>query len=151
MRLSSSSTTFSSSVQLFLADVPSAPRKLNVTDYNRDRFTLQWEKPKSDGGAPLSGYVVQVCKLSDTDFVTVGRVDATITTFTVEDLKEGDKYYARVLAENPAGLSKSGAELKTPVVTRCPYGEFKSAFTPLVITDDLTLCCEVGILVKLCC
>ena len=59
------------------------------------------------------------------EYETVGRVDGETMSFTADGLKEGQKYYIRVKAENPAGLSESGAELKKPAVAKLPFGEFR--------------------------
>ena len=104
-------------------DPPSDPRNLTVADSNKTQITVRWEKPKSDGGSPITGYVIETRSPPNPDYETAGRVDADTTSFTADGLKEGNKYYIRVKAENPAGLSESGAELKKPAVAKLPFGE----------------------------
>lgn len=43
----------------FLPDEPSAPGKPLVMDWDQNHVELEWTPPKSDGGRPLTGYIVQ--------------------------------------------------------------------------------------------
>lgn len=94
-----------------------------MVDTNIDRVTVKWGKPKSDGGSPVTGYVIDICSPPSIDFTTLGKVDQNTDTYTAEGLTKGKKYYFRVRAENPAGLSEPGAELKRPAVAKLPYGK----------------------------
>ena len=40
-------------------DKPSKPLNLRVTDIWKDYITITWEEPESDGGCPLTGYVIE--------------------------------------------------------------------------------------------
>lgn len=40
-------------------DEPDAPERPDILDWDEDHVDLQWEKPKSDGGSPLTGYIIQ--------------------------------------------------------------------------------------------
>lgn len=41
------------------SDEPSAPGKPLVMDWDQNHVELEWTPPKSDGGRPLTGYIVQ--------------------------------------------------------------------------------------------
>lgn len=43
----------------FFLDEPSQPGKPLVLDWDQNHVELEWTPPKSDGGRPLTGYVVQ--------------------------------------------------------------------------------------------
>ena len=42
-----------------LTDEPSKPNNVEVTDWDKDHADLKWAKPDSDGGAPITGYVIE--------------------------------------------------------------------------------------------
>lgn len=44
---------------LCFTDKPTAPNNLHVTEQNKTYISLAWEKPDSDGGAPITGYVIE--------------------------------------------------------------------------------------------
>ena len=41
------------------ADEPDAPKNLKATDWDKDHVDLKWEPPVSDGGSPITGYLVE--------------------------------------------------------------------------------------------
>lgn len=40
-------------------DPPGKPGRPEVVDYDKDRAEIKWTPPKSDGGSPLTKYVVE--------------------------------------------------------------------------------------------
>lgn len=42
-----------------LADIPSKPGTPDIVDWDVDRVDLKWEAPKSNGGAAITGYVIE--------------------------------------------------------------------------------------------
>jgi hypothetical protein len=71
--------------------------------------TVTWKAPSSDGGAPVSAYVVTSVPVSTT--ITVSR---TARSATVVGLKPKTKYTFRVVAKNVVGSSAAGI---APAVT----------------------------------
>ena len=84
-------------------DPPSPPGNLKVADIDKDHVDLKWTKPSDDGGAPITGYVVEYKDKYSTDWVTGPEVSGDQTSCTVPDLKEGNEYKFRVRAINKAG------------------------------------------------
>ncbi|XP_040159959.1 twitchin isoform X7 [Anopheles arabiensis] len=85
-------------------DEPSAPRDCKATDWGTDFVKLAWQPPVSDGGSPITGYVVEVKdKYGEWERKMTAPADATAAT--VPDLLEGQKYEFRVRAVNDAGPS----------------------------------------------
>lgn len=71
-------------------------------------MTIQWEAPLSNGGAELTGYIVEkrLATLSSSiKWTRVVTLDTYCTQFCIDNLKEKSEYVFRVLAENEAGLS----------------------------------------------
>ncbi|XP_049301026.1 twitchin isoform X7 [Anopheles funestus] len=85
-------------------DEPSAPRDCKATDWGTDFVKLAWQPPVSDGGSPITGYVVEV-KDKYGEWERKMTVPAEATSANVPDLLEGQKYEFRVRAVNDAGPS----------------------------------------------
>ena len=84
------------------ATVPDAPSALMATAANA-AVTLSWTAAASDGGAPITGYMIE----HDTDMnfpspTPVTTTDAA-TSYTVSGLANGTLYYFRVAAVNSMG------------------------------------------------
>lgn len=43
----------------FFIDIPSKPGAPEPVDWDVDRVSLKWAPPKSTGGAPITGYIVE--------------------------------------------------------------------------------------------
>ena len=41
------------------ADEPGKPGNVELTDWDKDHADLKWTKPESDGGAPITGYIIE--------------------------------------------------------------------------------------------
>lgn len=99
---------------------PQAPIKtLQIT---RDSATIQWQPPSSDGGAPLTGYVVERREDGRLTWMYCGRTDADVTILTCPALTENSPYLFRVYAENKYGRSEP-LESEFPVVPKRVFGE----------------------------
>ncbi len=105
-----------------ISDPPTAPRSLSVTDTQPNSITLKWKAPKSDGGSPVTQYVIDMKPSDGIEFTEVGKVDGAHLKYKAEGLTKGKDYLFQVKAENPAGLSSKGAELDKPVTTKLPFG-----------------------------
>ena len=109
---------------------------------------VSWKSPKSDGGAPITGYilemkghtnkdsvllawkppkikgevgyVVEVKGPEDEDFHVIEVLAPEHTDYTVTGLMEMVDYEFRVKATNAAGTSKKAASTKEPVQTKDP-------------------------------
>ncbi|XP_030222782.1 titin-like isoform X1 [Gadus morhua] len=82
-------------------DPPGTPEVVVIT---RDHVTLQWAKPKSDGGSTITGYLVEKKDLPDGKWMKANFINVIETQFTVTDLTGGDRYEFRVTARNGAGV-----------------------------------------------
>ena len=77
---------------------------LDITESSKTSVTLSWLPPPSDGGAALSGYVVERKEKTSPVWSRVARVKPQTTTYTVSNLMDGFEYMFRVFAENMEGL-----------------------------------------------
>jgi len=97
---------------------PSQPGEPKIVDFDNKSVTLRWEKPKNDGGRPISHYIIQKKDKFG------GWFDALITddqncVATIDELEarvpglsEGKWYQFRVIAVNKAGESDPSPETK---------------------------------------
>ena len=95
--------------------VPAAPKSLAVTGISPSDVSLVWDKPDTDGGAPIKAYIVVMRGTDKSKFKKVGQVGADVTAITVDKVKENHDYYFRVYAENEVGIGTDGVELDTVV------------------------------------
>ncbi len=96
--------------------VPGAPTDLTVVPGDRTAAT-SWTAPVGDGGAPVTGYRVQV-STDGTTWTTVA--DTAVTSADLTGLTNGGTVRLRVLAVNAAGLGAPSAEV--PVTARTVPG-----------------------------
>ena len=83
-------------------------------------MTLSWTPPDSDGGAPITKYILEKKEAFSSRWSEVTKV--TSTEFKVTGLKEGSEYQFRVSAENKAGVGKP-SEPSESKVAKLPYGK----------------------------
>ena len=105
-------------------DPPDSPSGLRVIEVYKDFVTIDWDVPKADGGSPITQYVVE--KLDATrpgaSWVVAGTVEASVLSYKVSKLFQGNAYLLRVAAENRVGMSEP-LELESPVIAKLPFGE----------------------------
>ena len=78
----------------------------------------------ADGGSPITQYIIE--KLDATrpgaSWVVAGTVEASVLSYKVTKLFQGNAYLLRVAAENRVGMSLP-IELDHPVIAKLPFGE----------------------------
>ena len=93
---------------------------LEVLDTTKSSVTLQWKPPRDDGGADITGYIIEKCaENSDTWEKCPGIFIQSKAT--VKHLEEGKAFKFRVRAENAYGEGEP-LETKSHVVVKPPYG-----------------------------
>lgn len=111
-----------------LADKPSPPLDLAVKDVFKDKCTLTWKEPSSDGGTPITHYVIEMMDMDKRgQWQEVGSFNADQLSRVVSDLQEGKRYKFRVKAGNKIGLSEP-VDLSEPVHAQDPWGKLIQLF-----------------------
>ena len=91
----------------FFSDKPSKPvGPIEFSDVDKSSVTLSWKPPSSDGGKPIEKYIIEHRDLRRSTWVKAGSVQGDSTTFTAENLTEGNSYTFRVTAVNEEGESQ---------------------------------------------
>ena len=93
--------------------VATAPAGVDVTTITGDSMTLTWCKPASDGGSPVTGYVIERREKTGMRWVRVNRDPVVECTAVATKLRKGCEYDFRVYAENAAGLSPPSEQSAT--------------------------------------
>ena len=106
----------------FVSGKPSPPQNLRVKDVSINYVTLEWEIPKTDGGSPVTGYVIEKRDMKRSNYVKVSDVSADCLVVTADKLVEGSEYLFRVCAENSIGAS-DWTTLDEPVKARHLFGK----------------------------
>jgi len=94
---------------------------LKTKEVSKDYVVLSWESPETDGGSPLTGFIVERKDVKKTSWVSAGRCDANTFYFKVTKLIEGNEYEFQVAAENDIGQS-DWATLAKPVKAKLGFG-----------------------------
>ena len=111
-------------------DKPSPPRNFRVTEVFKDFVVVAWDTPESDGGSPITEYLVEKRDAKRETYTKVAAVDATTFNAKATKLIEGNQYYFRVFAENEVGMSDP-AQLDDPVTAKLPFGRIQQYFLNL--------------------
>ena len=101
---------------------PTRPSALKYNRVSRDSVSLEWEPPEFDGGAKLTGYVIEKQDVRKNRWSYVHKVPATQHMFDVPALKTGQQYKFRVLPTNKVGLGDA-MQMEEPVTIASPYSE----------------------------
>src|SRR5688572_10187702 len=67
-------------------------------------MVMTWKAPESDGGAPLTGYVIEKREGSRTTWTRAGETSSEKLRYKASKLAEGSVYFFRVAAENSIGV-----------------------------------------------
>ena len=104
-------------------DKPDAPENLSLKDCTETSLTLTWTAPPSDGGAPVTRYMVERRDPAKRAWTPAGHAPAgDRPELTVDGLVEGQAYTFRVAAENSCGVGPF-AEMQKPVSPRSQFGQ----------------------------
>lgn len=116
-------------------DRPSPPGKpflVAQSESTPDLVTIRWSKPVSDGGSPVTGYLVEHKRTGSPHWVRATPLLVPFPELTLSGLEPGWRYQFRVSAENAVGMSDPGA-LSEPLTVTLQ----RSAITAPRFTEEL--------------
>ena len=92
---------------------PGAPQRVRISDQGDEELTVEWSVPTKTGGDGISGYVVQwrvkgignwtSTSTTEDDTIAADKFSHTFDRHLSQDLVNGVKYEARVIAKNRSG------------------------------------------------
>lgn len=83
---------------------------------------LKWDPPLRDGGAPITGYIIEMKDKYSDNWAKAVETTGPAPTGTVPNLVEGNKYEFRVRAVNKAGPGEP-SEASKPHVAKHKFCE----------------------------
>lgn len=120
----------------FSTEPPSPPGKPILVGSNSeaeaDVVTLKWQRPATDGGSPIIGYVIEHRRTGSPHWLRATPNLVNETQLSLSGLEPGWRYQFRVVAENVVGTSEP-SELSDPLTVTLQ----KNAITPPRFTIDL--------------
>ncbi|CDQ66096.1 unnamed protein product [Oncorhynchus mykiss] len=102
-----------------IVDVPDCPENVKCTSVGEDCATMVWEPPKFDGGAPVTGYLMERKKKGSTRWTKLNFDVYEGVTYEAKRMIEGVLYEMRVYAVNGIGMSQPSLNSKPfmPIVS----------------------------------
>lgn len=97
-------------------DQVTEPQMLEVVGITRNSVDLIWCKPETDGGAKITGYLIESREIPDGRWLRCNFSNVLQCCYTVTSLTENLSYEFRVLAKNAAGSISVPSDL-TDVMT----------------------------------
>lgn len=86
-------------------DPPGPPGPPTCSDITENAVTLSWTPPETDGGSPISGYIVERREMTG-KWIRVNKAPVLDIRYRVSGLFEGNIYEFRIFAENVIGVSE---------------------------------------------
>ena len=118
------------------------PRSLAVTEVTDTSVSLRWSRPETDGGKPITRYIVEKRDPAKSTYIPVGTTADTCYEFRVIRLVAGNEYVLRVSAENEVGVGDP-AELSHGITAKSPYSKSSRSTTgaksALIISIVITI------------
>uniref|UniRef100_A0A3B5A5Y3 Titin n=1 Tax=Stegastes partitus TaxID=144197 RepID=A0A3B5A5Y3_9TELE len=89
-----------------------------VTAVTRTSVSLSWDKPEYDGGAKVSGYIIERRDLPEGRWTRCNFTNVPETHYDVTGLTENSQYDFRVIAKNAAGLFSIPSDNTGPITVK---------------------------------
>ena len=131
------------SLFFFLSGVPSRPKgPLEVIKVSYDFIDLEWKAPESDGGTPITKYIVEYRSVSRLSWFKGMEVEPNVFVTRILNLVEGTEYLFRVIAVNEEGESPplETTEATTPTREKCNFLIFSFSFILFFISLPTNFC-----------
>lgn len=99
-------------INIFIA-APATPGAPEPIDWSASHCELIWKEPASDGGSPITGYIIEKKDKYSPLWEKAVETSSASPTGSVHGLIEGNEYQFRVIAVNKGGLSEPSEPSKT--------------------------------------
>uniref|UniRef100_A0A3B3QGE6 Titin n=1 Tax=Paramormyrops kingsleyae TaxID=1676925 RepID=A0A3B3QGE6_9TELE len=94
------------------------PGKPTITNITKTSVSLLWTKPEYDGGAKVTGYIVERRELPQGRWLRCNFTNIQETYLDVTGLTENQQYDFHVIAKNSAGLFSDPSDCTGPITAK---------------------------------
>lgn len=109
-----------------LVGQPSPPGIPDIDEVTASTVALSWTPPISDGGSPISHYIVE--RRSAAFRTWMDKTKVLNTSYVMTKLPENQEHVFRVRAVNEAGFESDPSRPSIPAMTRKPARKFAESF-----------------------
>lgn len=107
VKISNSTSEVSADFNLSIKDKPSPPRGPSGVEWRDDNImVLKWNSSQSDGGSPITEYIVERREVGKKSWKQVGNSTSTSTSLEIKGLKKNSSFNFRISAKNDVGISQ---------------------------------------------
>ncbi|KAL7882190.1 hypothetical protein AOLI_G00090390, partial [Acnodon oligacanthus] len=89
-----------------------------VTSISRSSVSLSWTKPEYDGGAKVTGYIIERRDLPEGRWMRCNFTNIAETYFDITGLTQDQQYDFRITAKNAAGLFSEPSDNTGPITVK---------------------------------
>ena len=101
---------------------PSTPvGPVEFSDIQKTSVVITWQPSEDDGGSPLTGYYIEMREAPKSSWQRVTTVNADVTSYCVQNVKEKKEYFFKIFAENNVG--RSDALVSAGVTIKSQFGK----------------------------
>ena len=101
--------------------MPGKPLNLTVSDIKDTTLLLHWLAPESDGGAEITGYIIEQRLENTVQWIKAVELKTPSLEAKIAKLKENSQYEFRVAAQNKVGTGPY-SDPSTPVLVKETIG-----------------------------
>jgi len=106
----------------FVLDTPGSPSAPLVEEVGSDFVHLSWDRPSSDGGGRLTGFILERRQIGANLWTRVNFTPIMATEYNIHNLIEDMSYEFRVIACNMSGEGKP-SENSQKILIKDPKGK----------------------------
>lgn len=116
--------------------VPNPPLNPKVSDWTETAITVQWSPPDSDGGSPVTAYVVEYKEKMASTWKSFVELDPKKLQAVLPDLRTGASYVCRIRARNREGDSEPSVQT-APQIAKARF--VKPFFLDVATMQNITI------------
>ena len=114
---------------------PSPPvGPVEFSDIKKDSVVISWKPSENDGGSPVTGYYIEMREAPKSSWQRVKTVDADVTIYCIQNVKENKEYFFNIYAENTVG--RSDALTSSGVTIKSKFGNYINSLLHRLFLDQ---------------
>ena len=124
-------------ISVNVMDKPSIPEDFDIEDITNKSAVLVWTVPKDDGGAPITGFMVDKREVGRSVWGKICTdIPADATKYEVLRLVEGREYEFRVSARNELGYGEGA--MSAPIIANYLFDPPEQCDAPTILETSIS-------------